>query len=69
MSFEKDEYVTKMKEIEISYVVYALELMKLWVENVPIKDRKHIHLGVNNAILKRGGRRFICNYNAQRKTE
>lgn len=52
------EYMKKLKEIEISYVVYALELIKLWVTHVPEKYRKNIYLGVSSKKLLKGRATF-----------
>jgi len=43
-----------IKEQQISFVVYAMELIKLWVENVPLQYRKSIYLGVGNKKLRAG---------------
>ncbi len=52
------ETAKKIKQKEISFVVYALELMKLWIEEVPVQYRKSIYLGVSNKKLKLGRATF-----------
>lgn len=44
----------KIKNREVSFVVYSLELMRLWVQTVPLSARKHIYLGVSNKKLLLG---------------
>ena len=52
------ECIQNLTKTEISFVVYALELMKLYVDNVPREYRKSIHLGVSNSKLKMGRATF-----------
>ncbi len=54
-----DEYLKNLKEIQISWVVYALELLRLWVTEIPHQDRKAIYLGVGNKKLKLGPGVFV----------
>ena len=54
----KDPIVERIKAVEISYVVYSLELLKLWVQNVPREVRKNIYLGVSNKKLLMGRASF-----------
>ena len=57
-SFSQDPILERIKNQEISYVIYALSLLKFWVEEVPLKARKHIHLGVGNKKLLMGASAF-----------
>lgn len=47
----EDEYMQKLRSVEISFVVYALELLKLLIE-----DYNKFSIGVNKKALKKGGR-------------
>ena len=55
----KDPIVEKIKTVEVSFVVYAMELMRLWVLNVPREVRKNIYLGVSNKKLLLGRGHFV----------
>lgn len=63
---ENDAKLNALKKQEISFIVYAMELIKLWLENVPIQHRKHIHLGVSNKKL-RAGRAYFALLMLQQK--
>ena len=54
----EDPIMQKIKAIEISFVIYALELLRLWVTEVPRKARKSIYLGVSNKKLLMGRATF-----------
>ena len=47
-----DEFIRKVTDAEFSHVIYALELLRLWVTEVPRDARKHIYLGVGNKKIK-----------------
>ena len=47
-----DEFIRKVTGAEFSHVIYALELLRLWVTEVPRDARKHIYLGVGNKKIK-----------------
>lgn len=53
-AYGEDPTLERIRQTEISFIVYAMELIKLWVENVPREHRKHIHLGVGTKRLKMG---------------
>jgi len=53
------EYMNKLKKIDVSFVVYALELLRLWVTEVPKEHRKNIYLGVGNKKLLKGKSVFV----------
>ena len=55
----KDPIVENIKTVEVSFVVYAMELMRLWVLNVPREVRKNIYLGVSNKKLILGRGHFV----------
>ena len=55
----EDPIMEKIKMTEVSFVVYALELMRLWVTEVPRKVRKNIYLGVSNKKLLLGRAYFV----------
>lgn len=55
----EDPIMEKIKNQEISFVVYALELMRLWVTEVPREVRKNIYLGVSNKKLLLGRAYFV----------
>ena len=42
------KYMQDLKKTEIAFVVYALELLRLYTEEVPQHYRKNIYLGVGN---------------------
>ena len=51
-SKEEAEYITKLgktdtmkniKEIEVDYAVYALELLNIWIDIIPKKERPHLN--------------------------
>ena len=44
----------KIKDVEVSYIIYALELMKIWVLEVPKRYRKGIYLGISDTRLSAG---------------
>ena len=48
------EVIQRLKKQDIAHVVYAMELMRLWVTNVPKEVRKNIYLGVGNKKLLSG---------------
>jgi hypothetical protein len=50
-----DPYMEKLKQAEISYVVYALELLKLWEADV---DYKKSSIGIARSQLKAGRATF-----------
>jgi len=50
----KHKYMQDLKKTEIAFVVYALELLRLYTEEVPQQFRKNIYLGVGNRELKKG---------------
>ena len=52
------KFIQNLTQTEISFVVYALELMKLYIDEVPQKYRKAIYLGVSNKKLKLGRATF-----------
>jgi len=54
----EDPVMQRIKAQEISFVVYALVLLKLWVENVPREARKGIYLGISNKKLLMGHSAF-----------
>jgi len=49
-----DEYMEKIKKIEIAFVIFAMELMRLYVTEIPREERKGIYLGVSNKKLLHG---------------
>jgi len=51
ISLGENPYMEKLKQSEISYVVYALELLKLWEADV---DYKKNGIGIPRAKLKAG---------------
>ncbi len=50
--------IQRLKAVEVSYVIYALELLRLWVTQVPREVRRNIHLGVGNKKLMMGKASF-----------
>jgi len=52
--YNDDPELRKIVDGEYSFIVFAVELIKLWVENVPKEGRKSIHLGVSDDKLKIG---------------
>jgi len=55
----EDTIMEKIKNKEVSFVVYALELMRLWVTEVPREVRKNLYLGVSNKKLLLGRAYFV----------
>lgn len=53
----ESEAMHRIKEQQISWVVYALELLKLWVEAVPKKYRPH--LNISDERLRTGRSKFV----------
>jgi len=53
-SFNGDPTLERIKNQHISFVIYALELLRLWVERVPKEHRKHIYVGIGEKHLKKG---------------
>ncbi len=53
----KEPVLKAITEIDISYVVFALELLKLWCELVDKKDRPH--LNISDKRLKSGRSMFV----------
>ena len=69
-SIGEDEYMQDLRAREISFVVYALELLRLWVELVPKEKRKNIHIGVSDKILRKGRATFaVSMLNLKKKDE
>ncbi len=52
----KEDGLTKIMEEHISYIIFAMELMKLWVNNIPKKQRPIL---ISDKHLKLGGRYFF----------
>ena len=50
----EDERIKKIMATDIAFVVFALEIMKMWVEQIPKSDRKGIYLGINDNKLRIG---------------
>jgi len=44
ISLNKDEKLKAITEKNISFLVYVLELIKLWVDDVPKKHRPHLNI-------------------------
>ncbi len=63
------EYMQKLKVVEISYVIYALTLLKLWVEQVPRNVRKNVYLGVSNKKLLKGRSHFAISMLKLKQTD
>ncbi len=55
------EYMENLKKSEIAFVVYALEILRLYIEEIPQQYRKSIYLGVSNRELKKGRAYFAIN--------
>ena len=57
-SFNGDQTLERIKRVEVSFIVYAMELLRLWVEHVPKEHRKHIYVGIGEKHLKKGRAHF-----------
>ena len=60
-----DEYMQKLKQQEISFIVYALELMKQWADNAGRNDT----INVSKKKLKRGRATFAIDMLSLKKRD
>ncbi len=56
LKVSKDEHLLAIMDKEVSFLVFAMEVMKLWTEDIPKKNRPH--LNISDKHFKLGGRFF-----------
>lgn len=69
LEFEDNPIVQKVKDAQMSHIIFALEILKQWVEQVPREQRKHIALGVSNKKLLKGRAAFALDMLALKKED
>lgn len=57
-AFGETEVAKKVVESEFSHIIFALQLLQMWVDEIPHQHRKHIYLGVSNKKLLMGRASF-----------
>jgi len=63
---EEDELLSIMDK-EVSFLVFAMEVMKVWTEDIPKKDRPHLNIADKH--FKLGGRHFFKQMLVLKKTD
>ena len=57
LKISKDPKLLAIMDKEVSFLVFAMEVMKLWTEDIPKEQRPH--LNISDKRFKLGGRNFF----------
>ena len=51
ISYSDNERLNKILKQDVSFIVFALELVKLWIEDVPKENRPHLNISDKRLVL------------------